>query len=101
MRHALAVFGADTSPRGRPARFGEIAARAVSKRIRYGTSDVVCTGTPGCLRIRICAGDDDVDHTRGACPDLAAGAEGTQGQDAAEGQSGPRSGRTAAAAPGG
>src|SRR6266545_6355819 len=103
-RVTLLPYLVRTQPWGRPARFGEIAARAVSKRIKYGTSDVVRTGTPGCLRIRICAGDDDVDRTGGARPDDSAGAQGcpcAQGQGAAEGRAGTSSGSGGTAAAGG
>src|SRR6266581_2942780 len=64
-RHALAVFGADTAPAGAP--FGRIA-RAVSKRITHGTSDVGRPGSPGCLCIRPCAGNHDAGRAIGARP---------------------------------
>src|SRR5262245_35360610 len=61
--------------RGHAALLGSIAARAVIKRIKYGTSDVVRTGPSGCLRICGCAGDNDVDLTGGACADATAAKE--------------------------
>src|SRR5215813_4427390 len=75
------------SPAGAPARFGRIAVRAVSERITYGTSDVGRPGSPGCLRIRSCAGDDGAGRTIGACPD-STGAKRSSASAQGQGSSG-------------
>src|SRR5262249_53321353 len=102
-RHALAAFGAETALQGHPFGFGRIAARAVSERIAYGTSDVGRPGSPGCLRFRSGAGDDDAGRAIGACPDSTGAkrpsASPAQGQGSSRGAAATKScspGRAAA-----